>query len=101
MEFRRVLFRSGKYGNVYDRPDRSLREWDRLFFINQRRLNNFVAAVQLTLTVRRFAWWGCPKQIAWWMVRSSETQFSSRWAWILHCAPLCMRRRGHIIPLSM
>jgi hypothetical protein len=35
---------AGKYGNVYDRPDRSLREWDRLFFINQRRLNNFVAA---------------------------------------------------------
>jgi len=35
---------AGKYGNVYDRPERSLREWDRLFFINQRRLNNFVAA---------------------------------------------------------
>src|SRR5437764_5276741 len=35
---------AGKYGNVYDRPDRSLREWDRLFFINKRRLNNFVAA---------------------------------------------------------
>src|SRR5947209_1157717 len=35
---------AGKYGNVYDRPERSLREWDRLFFINKRRLNNFVAA---------------------------------------------------------
>jgi len=35
---------AGKYSNVYDRPDRSVREWDRLFFINQRRLNNFVAA---------------------------------------------------------
>jgi hypothetical protein len=35
---------AGKYGNVYDRPDRSLREWDRLFFINKRRLNNFVAS---------------------------------------------------------
>jgi hypothetical protein len=35
---------AGKYGNVYDRPERSLREWDRLFFINQRRLNNFIAA---------------------------------------------------------
>ena len=35
---------AGKYGNVYDRPDRSVREWDRLFFINQRRLNNFVAS---------------------------------------------------------
>ena len=35
---------AGKYGNVYDRPDRSLREWDRLFFINNRRLNNFISA---------------------------------------------------------
>lgn len=35
---------AGKYGNVYDRPDSSLREWDRLFFINKRRLNNFVSA---------------------------------------------------------
>jgi hypothetical protein len=35
---------AGKYGNVYDRPDYSLREWDRLFFINQRRLNNFISA---------------------------------------------------------
>jgi CDP-Glycerol:Poly(glycerophosphate) glycerophosphotransferase len=35
---------AGKYGNVYDRPDRSLREWDRLFFINKRRLNNFISA---------------------------------------------------------
>lgn len=35
---------AGKYSNVYDRPDRSVREWDRLFFINQRRLNHFVAA---------------------------------------------------------
>jgi hypothetical protein len=35
---------AGKYGNVYDRPEHSLREWDRLFFINQRRLNNFIAA---------------------------------------------------------
>lgn len=35
---------AGKYGNVYDRPDHSLREWDRLFFINNRRLNNFISA---------------------------------------------------------
>ena len=35
---------AGKYGNVYDRPDHSLREWDRLFFINERRLNNFISA---------------------------------------------------------
>jgi hypothetical protein len=35
---------AGKYGNVYDRPEYSLREWDRLFFINKRRLNNFISA---------------------------------------------------------
>lgn len=35
---------AGKYSNVYDRPDHSLREWDRLFFINRRRLNNFISA---------------------------------------------------------
>ena len=31
----------GKYG--FDAPDRSMREWHRLFFVNQRRLRNFVA----------------------------------------------------------
>jgi hypothetical protein len=32
----------GKYG--FDAPTRSMREWDRLFFVNERRLQNFVAA---------------------------------------------------------
>jgi hypothetical protein len=32
---------AGKYG--FDAPDRSMREWDRLFFVNQRRLRNFIA----------------------------------------------------------
>ena len=32
----------GKYG--FDAPDRSMREWHRLFFVNERRLANFVAA---------------------------------------------------------
>jgi hypothetical protein len=35
---------AGKYANVYDTPERSAREWDRLFFINRRRLQNFVRA---------------------------------------------------------
>jgi CDP-glycerol glycerophosphotransferase (TagB/SpsB family) len=35
---------AGKYGNVYDRPENSAREWDRLFFINRRRLNNFISS---------------------------------------------------------
>lgn len=33
---------AGKYANVYDTPEQSARGWDRLFFINQRRLQNFV-----------------------------------------------------------
>ena len=32
----------GKYG--FDAPDRSMREWHRLFFVNERRLRNFIAA---------------------------------------------------------
>jgi hypothetical protein len=32
----------GKYG--FDVPDTSMRDWDRLFFVNQRRLRNFIAA---------------------------------------------------------
>ncbi len=35
---------AGKYANLYDRPERSLREWDRFFFINRKRMNNFVAS---------------------------------------------------------
>jgi len=34
---------AGKYSHVYDVPSRSMREWDRLFFINARRLNSFLA----------------------------------------------------------
>jgi hypothetical protein len=33
---------AGKWSTVYDRPLRSMREWDRLFFINRRRLGNYV-----------------------------------------------------------
>jgi CDP-Glycerol:Poly(glycerophosphate) glycerophosphotransferase len=32
----------GKYG--FDVPDASMRDWDRLFFVNERRLRNFTAA---------------------------------------------------------
>jgi hypothetical protein len=33
---------AGKYADLYDRPQRSLREWDRFFFINRKRMNAFV-----------------------------------------------------------
>src|SRR5260370_41461000 len=34
---------AGKYADRYDRPQRSLREWDRFFFINRKRMDNFIA----------------------------------------------------------
>jgi len=33
---------AGKYRTVYDSPSESMRGWDRLFFINERRLRHFV-----------------------------------------------------------
>jgi len=33
---------AGKYTNVYDTPEQSARSWYRLFFINRRRMQNFV-----------------------------------------------------------
>ena len=33
---------AGKYRTVYDSPAESMRGWDRLFFINQRRLRHFI-----------------------------------------------------------
>jgi hypothetical protein len=35
---------AGKWCSVYERPEQSMRGWDRLFFINRRRLNSFVAS---------------------------------------------------------
>jgi hypothetical protein len=35
---------AGKWSQIYDRPEHSMRQWDRLFFINRRRLNNYVAS---------------------------------------------------------
>jgi hypothetical protein len=33
---------AGKYRTVYDSPDTSMRNWHRLFFINRRRMQNFI-----------------------------------------------------------
>ena len=33
---------AGKYRTVYDSPSQSMRGWDRLFFINERRLRHFI-----------------------------------------------------------
>ena len=35
---------AGKFSREYDRPDTSMRQWDRLFFINRRRLQNYISS---------------------------------------------------------
>jgi hypothetical protein len=35
---------AGKWSHIYDRPETPMRGWDRLFFINRRRLRNYVAS---------------------------------------------------------
>jgi CDP-Glycerol:Poly(glycerophosphate) glycerophosphotransferase len=35
---------AGKWRRVYDRPDTSMRHWDRLFFINRRRMDNYITS---------------------------------------------------------
>jgi hypothetical protein len=35
---------AGKWSTIYDRPATSMRQWDRLFFINRRRLQNYVSS---------------------------------------------------------
>lgn len=35
---------AGKWSQIYDRPAQSMRQWDRLFFINRRRLQNYIAS---------------------------------------------------------
>jgi CDP-glycerol:poly(glycerophosphate) glycerophosphotransferase len=52
---------AGKYTKVYDTPEKSARGWDRLFFINKRRLRNFVrsGALDADSTAARLV--GMPK----------------------------------------
>lgn len=35
---------AGKYRTIYDSPGRTMREWDRLFFINEHRLQHFITS---------------------------------------------------------
>ena len=51
----------GKYADVYDRPDHSMSAWDRLFFINQKRLDNFVSSGAIPPDSRSAILVGMPK----------------------------------------
>lgn len=50
---------AGKYAHDYDRPNRSLREWNRHFFVNERRLRNFIEADAIDRGAARLV--GMPK----------------------------------------
>jgi hypothetical protein len=52
---------AGKYSHDYDRPSRSLREWDRHFFVNERRMRNFTAAGAIDADGRHARLVGMPK----------------------------------------
>jgi hypothetical protein len=49
----------GKYG--FDAPTRSMREWHRLFFVNERRLRNFIAAGAIDADSQAIRLIGMPK----------------------------------------
>jgi CDP-glycerol glycerophosphotransferase (TagB/SpsB family) len=52
---------AGKYGRLYDKPDRPMDEWDRLFFINRLRMRKFFAAGALRPDSKAARLVGMPK----------------------------------------
>lgn len=50
---------AGKYG--FDAPQESMRQWDRLFFVNERRLRNFIASGAIDATSAAPRLIGMPK----------------------------------------
>ena len=52
---------AGKYRTVYDAPSESMRSWDRLFFINKRRLRHFIESGAIDEDSRAARLIGMPK----------------------------------------
>jgi hypothetical protein len=52
---------AGKWSEIYDRPGASMRHWDRLFFINRRRLNNYIATGAIDANSSAIRLIGMPK----------------------------------------
>ena len=52
---------AGKYRTVYDSPADSMRGWDRLFFINKRRLQNFIDTGAIDAESRAIRLIGMPR----------------------------------------
>ena len=84
----------GKYG--FDAPTRSMREWHRLFFVNERRLGNFVAAGAIDHDSPAIRLIGMPKVDC--LVDGSIDRDRGprcRSGSIRRCRRSCTRRRGH------
>jgi CDP-glycerol glycerophosphotransferase (TagB/SpsB family) len=52
---------AGKFSQEYDRPRTSMRHWDRLFFINNRRLRNYIASGAIDSSSSAIRLVGMPK----------------------------------------
>lgn len=52
---------AGKYRTVYDSPSQSMRDWDRLFFINKRRLQHFIDCGAISADSKAARLIGMPK----------------------------------------
>jgi hypothetical protein len=52
---------AGKYRTVYDSPSHSMRDWDRLFFINKRRLQHFIESGAISANSDAACLIGMPK----------------------------------------
>jgi len=52
---------AGKWSQVYDRPGTSMRHWDRLLFINRRRLENYIASGAIDSSSSAIRLVGMPK----------------------------------------
>ena len=52
---------AGKWSEIYDRPNTSMRHWDRLFFINRRRLTNYIATGAIDADSSAIRMIGMPK----------------------------------------
>jgi CDP-glycerol glycerophosphotransferase (TagB/SpsB family) len=52
---------AGKYRTIYDSPGRTMREWDRLFFINEHRLQHFITSGAIDVDSRAACLIGMPK----------------------------------------
>ena len=52
---------AGKFQHDYDPPESSMRRWHRFFFVNRRRMRNFISAGAIDASAMRRALVGMPK----------------------------------------